>query len=441
MSAFNNFLIQFTMYLAGKDSVTLYNSFTKEKNLPLEELQRNQLDQFLRIFKFAKNTFPYYDNLFSKLKLHHTDFRSLNDLNKIPILTKNDIIANYDGFLPRQSIGRYSWSSTGGSTGTPLKYRLSNECNSRGWALGWRGFSCAGYNVGDKLVIFGGGSLIKDEFRLSNYLRTKVLNYIYISSYGMSDEDLRLYFTRIAASKTKFIYGYPSSISLLAIYIRNNKLSFDHQIKGIFTTAEMLTAGYRENIESVFNCKVFDHYGTMDGGISALEDQRGFKQIDTERSILEVVDESDSQIQERNGRILATSLYNYAFPFFRYDVGDSGMVTSAYSDKNNPRLVLTNLLGRTTDYLEINGKIVGSPVLTVLMANISCYQYQFVQIDEKSIELRIYKTDAYSKKQEDFIRQSMRSNLGDNFNLNIIYTSDFEIFGNKHKFIVDNSRK
>lgn len=437
MSNFHNFLIKSSMRIQGRNVFSLYNSFMKEANYPLEVLQANQLNQFKSLFVFAKNTFPYYDNLFSKLKLNQTDFKSLSDLNKIPILTKNDIRNNYDGFIPRKSVGRFTWSSTGGSTGTPLKYRLSQECNSRGWALEWRGYSQAGFNIGDKIVTLGGGSLIKNEFSFQDNIRSRILNNIKLSSYGMNDEDLKLFFFKIYNSNAEYIYGYPSSISLLANYIRKNNLFFKHKFKGIFCTAEMLTPGFRKNIENVFKCKVYDNYGIMDGGISAREDHRGLLQIDTERAILEVVDENSLQIEEQNGKILATSLYNFSFPFIRYDSGDIGNITSKHSNKEHPRLVLTNLLGRTTDYIELNGKIIGSPVLTVLMSNISAYRYQFIQWDKNNLELRIHKTETFDQDQEDFILKSIRSNLGENFNFNIIYGMDFEQSDNKHKFILN----
>lgn len=440
MAYFNKLLIKASMKIWGRDDIALYKSFMKEANLPLEVLQNRQLTQFKEMFVFAKNTFPYYDNLFSKLKLHQTDFKRLQDLNKIPILTKSDIVENYDGFVPRQSIGRFTWSSTGGSTGTPLKYRLSQECNSRAWALEWRGYSKAGFKIGDKLVVFGGGSLVRNETSWKTKLRTKILNHVKLSSYGMSEEDLNLFFKTIYNSKAEFIYGYPSSISLLANYIIYNNLTFDHKFKGVFSTAEMLTPAFRISIEQAFKCKVFDDYGIIDGGISAHEDQRGLMQIDTERAILEVVDENDFPLTDQSGKILATSLYNFSFPFIRYDSGDIGTVSDKFCTKENPRLVLSQLLGRTTDYIELNGKIIGSPVLTVLMSNIDAFKYQFIQRDTSNLELRIHKTESYTQEQEDFIIKSIRSNLGENFNFNIIYGKDFEESDNKHKFILNQCR-
>jgi phenylacetate-CoA ligase len=39
---------------------------------------------------------------------------------------------------------------------------------------------------------------------------------------------------------------------------------------------------------------------------------------------MEVVDIDRNQLEKGEGEILATSLYNYALPFIRYDTGDLG---------------------------------------------------------------------------------------------------------------------
>ena len=441
MGLVHKLLIQTSMLLKGRDDIKLYNTFMKEANLPLEVLQQRQLEQFKKIFIFAKETFPYYDNLFSKLKLHHTDFKTLTDLEKIPILTKKIILENAEGFNPRKSVGRFVWASTGGSTGAPLKYRLGQECNTRDWALNWRGYSKADFEIGDKLIVFGGGSIIRDEVSYKSKIRLKILNCIPLFSYGMTKDDLYKFYKIIQESKAQFIYGYASSIALLAQYMEQNNLILDNEFKGIFSTSEMLTPAFRSIIEKVFRCKVFNSYGMNDGGLSASEDKNGCMTIDTERAILEIVDENGVGQEDISGRIIATSLYNYPFPFLRYDTSDIGTLSAKFKSKGYSRLVLTELLGRTTDYINLNGRIIGSPVLTVLMSKISAHKYQFIQLDDKNLELRIDKSKDFTKEQEDYIIKSLKSNIGDNFNLSIKYGEEFLESGNKHKFIINKNNK
>jgi hypothetical protein len=76
-----------------------------------------------------------------------------------------------------------------------------------------------------------------------------------------------------------------------------------------------------------------------------------------------------------------------------------------------------------------------------LMSNIAAYKYQFIQRTADSLELRIHKTTSYTQQQEEFIIRSIRSNLGENFDFNIIYGNEFEDSDNKHKFILNLCRR
>src|SRR5690606_6849480 len=151
--------------------LSLLKEFKKNFHAPIEILEQQQLDQFKVLFRYSKQNVPYYSKLFNKLNLKETDFKSLEDLNQIPVLTKQDILNNYSLFTPTYHKGKYVIRTTGGSTGRPLKYRMSIEDYSRGFALLYRGFSRGGYNVGDKMAIIAGGSLVKADKSLKGSLQ------------------------------------------------------------------------------------------------------------------------------------------------------------------------------------------------------------------------------------------------------------------------------
>jgi phenylacetate-CoA ligase len=229
-----------------------------------------------------------------------------------------------------------------------------------------------------------------------------------------------------------------SSIYLLAKFIRDNGYEIDFQPVAIFTTAEKLLPGQRKVIEEVFKTKVFDTYGVNDGGISAYEcDRHEGLHISTERAILEVVDEEGKQIIGKEGRILATSLYNYAFPFIRYEVGDIGIIQQTRCSCGRQTLLLKEVKGRTTDFLYLNGIVIGSPVLTLLMREFDVEQYQIVQKKENVVVFNIVKGKSYSSRDEEFIKKSLESHVGP---LEIYFNYVDEIippFGNKYKFIIN----
>lgn len=410
------------------------------RNKSLAELQHDQKEDLVNLIRFVNNHVPYYQRLFSELGLSVKDFRTLNDLNKLPILQKQDIIDNLDEFTPFGIDVPHINGSTGGSTGEPLRYRISNKCNLINQQLLYRGFGYAGYKPYDKLLTVAGGSLVKKtkltvNQRLSNFF----LNKQSYSSYGVGEEELYEICNFINTWKPRFIRGYANSLLILAEYIDQCNLKINSP-KAMFSTAEMMTTNNRKYIERVFSSSIYDQYGLNDGGVSAFEDSshNGFL-VDTERAIMEVVDHDGNSVLEEQGTIVATSLHNYSFPFLRYNTNDTGTLTEKFSSKKSPRLRLNNLGGRVTDILKINGKSIGSPVLTVLMGKVRAKQYQFVQYSDH-VDLILSRLDEYTIDDEEFLKESLFSNMG-LFDLRIHYDKEFISSDNKHKFIVNRINK
>jgi phenylacetate-CoA ligase len=372
--------------------------------------------------------------------LKPSDIANIQDLEKLPILTKQIIKQNLQDFLPQTSKGlEYINGSTGGSTGEPLKYRMSHEDHERGVALLYRCWAHAGYQLGDRLAVIAGSSLIPTtSSAIHKRLQGFALNTQSYSSFGMSEKTLFRYLRRMNRFKPKFIRGYASSVYLFANFIHSHKLAIKFHPQAVFTTAEKLFENQRETIEHVFGVKVFDNYGLNDGGVSACEcEEHSGMHTSTERAILEVVDEDGNPVNGQIGHILATSLYNYSFPFVRYDTGDLG--TLEYSEcscgRNTP--LLKGIAGRVTDFLELNGRVIGSPVLTVLFGKFDIQQYQIIQEDPHSITCRVIRGKTYSKEDEWFIRASFYKHVG-NIDIQFDYVDSIPSTGaGKYKFIIN----
>lgn len=396
--------------------IRYYNEFLKTQFLSYEDLKAMQEEQLRKMIHFACENVPYYTKLFEELRLKPGDINTIKDLEKLPILTKAIIKKNWQDFIPR-NIGklRYINGSTGGSTGAPLKYRMSLEDYERGVALLYRGWGYAGYKLGDKMAVIAGSSLIPTtKSETKKKIQDFLLNTRHYSSFDMSEQKLFDYFHDINRWKPYFIRGYVSSIYLFAKFIKDNYLTLDFRPKAIFTTAEQLFDTQRELIEQVFNTKVFNNYGLNDGGVSAYEcEKHNGMHIDTERAIMEVVNENGEQVTNEEGKILATSLYNYALPFIRYDTGDIGVVSDAECSCGRKTLLLKKIVGRTTDFLKLNNIIIGSPVLTVLMGKFDIEQYQIIQTNANSITCKIIKGNTYNEKRdEEFIKKSFYEHVG-----------------------------
>ncbi len=330
-----------------------YKKLVKNQWTPYDKLKHDQEKQLKNLIKFSYENVPYYHNLFRSLGLSPEDIQTIEDLEKLPILTKDIIKKHWEEFKPvNLSSMKYYNHATGGSTGTPMQYRLSKHDRFLGGALLYRGWGYGGYELGDRMVFLAGSSLGFDtKSKLTTFIHETTRNLRKLSSFDMGENEMREYAQTINSFKPKFIRGYASSIYFFARWLEENQLSVPSQ-KAVFTTAEKLFPYMRQTIEDVFDCDVYDNYGLNDGGVSAYEcSEHTGLHIDTERSIMELVDGAGHQIDTGEGQILATSLYNYAMPFVRYATGDIGTLSDSFCTCGRGNLLLKEVVGREKELL------------------------------------------------------------------------------------------
>jgi phenylacetate-CoA ligase len=407
------------------------------------ELKVEQEAQLRKMIRFSYNNVPFYKKWFDDHKIAPDDIKSIEDLSKLPILTKEIINKYWEAFKPI-NLGEISYyeRATGGTTGTPLKYRITKEERFLSGALLYRGWSYAGYDLGDKMVFLGGSALgVSAKSSLATKVHELARNIRKLSAFDMGEDDLAKYRAIINRFKPKFIYGYPSAIYFFAKWIQEHDLEI-FKPDAIFTTSEKLYPHMRDFIQSVFDCEVFDGYGANDGGVTAFEclEHSGLH-IDMERAVMEVVDEDGNQIENGEGRIVATSLYNYAMPFIRYDTGDIGHIIDNDCSCGRPYKLLKEVVGRSVDILITpeGKKIHGWFFLYIFWEYCKgVKEYQVIQEKLDKIVIKIVPEDDFDEKQLDKIREIIRLRSA-SWNVEFKFVDKIErTEAAKYKFIINN---
>lgn len=381
-----------------------------------EELKKEQEEQLRHIISYSYRYVPFYHKLFDSLNLEPADINVIEDLEKLPILTKSDINNHWDDFKPTilDRINYYR-RSTGGSTGTPFNYRITRFERFLDGATIYKGWSFAGYQLGDRMVFLGGSSIgIGDTHALYTTVQKKFHEYIrnirMLSSFDMGEKDMEKYVKIIKSFRPCYIYGYASSIYFLSNWIEKHGVDICG-IKGIFTTSEKLYPHMRAQIEDVFGCDVYNTYGLNDGGVHAFEcrEHKGLH-IPTERSIMEVVNENGEQLTNGDGKILATSLYNYSMPFIRYDTGDLGTITDQACSCGRGYKLLKDVVGRSVDiFVTPDGTNIHGWFFLYVFWKYSkgIKEYQVVQEKLDKIVIRIVRDESVNDIQLDKIRETI----------------------------------
>ena len=145
--------------------IRYWNNFLKKSQWwTKQEIKNYQEDRFLKLVDHVFAHSPYYQEYFKTNGLERHDFVGLDDLNKFPIMRREDVAENLETLL---ATNRQEYKpmrrSTGGTTGTPLVYYSDKEAWSVGWALKLRDWSYGKYRIGSKMGLLAGGSLIPDQ--------------------------------------------------------------------------------------------------------------------------------------------------------------------------------------------------------------------------------------------------------------------------------------
>jgi phenylacetate-CoA ligase len=184
------------------------------------------------------------------------------------------------------------------------------------------------------------------------------------------------------------IKAYASALYQIAKYARANNIPV-HRPRLMVTLAETLLPHMRELVEGVFNAPVFDFYGTREAGPIAGQCRRGAMHGFTFQAHPELVDATGAPTAPGcEGRILVTTLHNFAMPLVRYAVNDA-VRADPPCDCGSRLPVLGRVAGRLLDYFPArDGTLVyGGYFVKMMYQNKWVDEFRVVQNTLDEIEL------------------------------------------------------
>lgn len=396
-----------------------YKSINSMQKWSPEKIKSWQQAKLHDLLTTAYDHSCYYHELFDKIGIKPNDIKSIEDLKIIPPLTKEIIRERMDDILlDTKDNYNYKLGATGGSTGNPTKYYKDN--NSWGFdnAYNITMWKQTGYRYGDKFLALGSSSIFptnKKSFVHDLFYRMK--GKTPFNAMNMSDEILENCLNVILENKIHYIYGYASSIFLLAKYVIDKKYQNKLSIKACFPTSEILTDTYRNVIKQAFNCSILDSYGAHDGGIVAHNLGDGFKV--GYNCIVQLKDKENNQ-----GSALLTDLTNMVFPFIRYELGDELKMGQGYNSFFNGQ-VIEKVIGRTSDIIELsNGRKLTGPGFTILFKDLNIIGYRILKTGPLELTIEIVKNQNYTEAEEKLIIDTLHKHAGADCSIKIVYVEE-----------------
>jgi phenylacetate-CoA ligase len=392
-----------------------YNYYKEKEQWTSASLAEYQLNKLKELLIYAANHVKYYKKLFSDISFDPEKFESTEQLNDIPILTKDLIRGNIDDLISDDLPSNEIQSTyTGGTTGVKMKFYRDIKCKSRRIAIQWRSDNWAGWNRFDNLMFIWPAQ--QDLSPKTDFKRNLIEKYItgnrYCPAGFLGEGQLNSIIKTLIKFKPKIIRCFPSPIVVVSRYIIDNAIEING-VNGVVTTGEPLYPHQREIIEQAFRCKVFNLYASREMGTMAAEcTAHKDLHILTDSIYLETVEGNKSLPVGEYGEIVATDLLNYGMPMIRYSMGDYGAISGSECTCGMKFPLLKNVVGRAFDnFIDIDGNIISSPSLVLHLVDDGPQvgQVQVIQKSRTAMLVRFAKDPLPDKSILDFYEENIKN--------------------------------
>ena len=320
----------------------------------LEQLQLERLQSTL--YRVGTHV-PFYRKKFAELKIDYDDFKSLDDLRRLPFTVKQDLRDNYPYGLfavPQRDVVRIHSSS--GTTGlaTVVGYTRNDLKN---WSdLVARVLTGAGVTKDDVIQIAFGYGLFTGGFGLHYGAERLGASVIPISA-GNTKRQIQI----MQDFKTTALVCTPSYALIIADTMMEmgiNPSSLSLRV-GLFG-AEPWSEAMRHEINEKLGIRATDNYGlseVMGPGVAGECQECNGLHISEDHFLLEVIDPETLEpvAPGEVGELVVTTLTKEAFPMIRYRTRDLTRLIPEPCPCGRTFTRMQRIMGRTDDMLIIKG--------------------------------------------------------------------------------------
>lgn len=388
------------------------NELDRGQWLSEDALNDIQAARLRSMVAFSIEHVPHYKLLFSELGVTAMDISSPADLARIPLLDKETVRASPEAFRPVTLRERVVPQSTGGTTGTPLRYWVTPSALQYTYAAYEVRFRhWAGVALGNRMASINGRKIVPGNQVGPPFWRYNLaFNQLYFSAYHITEENLPAYIGQLKRYRPEVLVGYASSVHLLADYINRHGLEGLITPRAVLVSSETLFPWMRAAVERAFGCKVHDGYGLGELAAFITECKHGGLHVSPEYGVIESVEIDGEQ------RLIATGLFNRAMPLLRYDTGDIIELPrpGKRCDCGRQLPLVSKLLGRADDYvITPDGRSVGPASLSLAFQSVSgIREAQIRQDDQSSVLVSLVVGSDYGAAQQAQLNIELSERLG-----------------------------
>ena len=400
----------------------------EQERWPAERIREYQDARVRDIVRVAYGETTYYRRLLDAAGISPADIRGVDDLPKLPLLTKDVVRARGPELMTRSRPGR-GWlhGHTSGTTGSPLSLWYDRALCIMNNAVDRQEKAWGGMPDDAWIGLLLGRVIVPSAQRRPPFWRSNwMLRQHWFSSFHMSDETLGGYVAEMRRCGLRFLEGYPSTLYILAKYLRRRGTTLP--MRAVFSSSETVLPLQRAVIEQVFECPLFDFYGLAERVIFAGEcEQHAGKHISAEFGYVEVVDEEGMPVPPgQPGYLVGTSLHNTAMPMIRYRTGDYSAILTDPCPCGRTSARLRDVTTKAEDIVVTpDGRMISPSVLTHPFKPLDqIVKSQLIQDHPDHLLVKIVASEEFRPDQERQLVEALQERLGRDMTIEVRVVSD-----------------
>src|SRR3989475_7063266 len=231
--------------LLKRPTFAYLESLEESQWLSRAELERLQARKLTRLLQTAARHSPWHAERIRAAGLdvgENCAPVTLEQLRRLPVMTKQDARVNVDRMRWVGVPGGASKYTTGGSSGEPLIFYFGRSRQASDAAGRIRARRWWGVDVGDREAYLWGAPAELNKTDRIKTMRDGLLNQLVLDAFAMSPAAMDAYLDAVQAFRPKCIYGYASSVALLAARaaVRGRRLVL-RELNAVVATAAPLS--------------------------------------------------------------------------------------------------------------------------------------------------------------------------------------------------------
>lgn len=334
-----------------------------------EQIRKWQDERLVHTVKHVYEHVPYYRNMMEEKGVTPADIKSIDDLHKLPFLTKDDLRDAYPyGLLAVPLSDAVRIQSTSGTTGrrvvafyTQHDLDLWDDCCARA-------IMAAGGTKDDVVHVSYGYGLFTGGPGLNGGSH-KVGSLTLPMSSGNTDRQIQF----MVDLGSTILCCTPSYAAYLAETVCERGLQDQIKLKAGIFGAEAWSEEMRQDIQNKLGIKAYDIYGLTEisgPGVSFECSAQTGMHINEDHFIAEIIDPATGEVlpDGEKGELVFTSITKEAFPLIRYRTRDICVLSHEKCPCGRTHVKMTKPMGRSDDMLTVKGvNVFPSQIETVLL--------------------------------------------------------------------------